>query len=345
MTASARVLSVLIATIGLFLAPGLAVASDHASEVNVYSARHYDADDALYERFTEETGVRVNVIEGKSDELIARLEREGRLSPADLFVTVDAGRLHRAVERGVLRRVDSATLESRIPASLRHPDDLWFGLTKRARVIVASVDRVPADAQLDYEDLADPTWRGRVLVRSSSNIYNQSLVASMIASEGAEAAEAWCEGLARNFARKPQGGDRDQIRAVAAGEGDVAIVNHYYLAQMLAGSAADRLAASKVRVIFPNQDGRGAHVNISGAGVVTGAPNEENAIRLLEFLASDDAQRELAAGTQEYPVVEGVPLTSTLESLGSFRSDGVNASRLGELNAEAVRMMDRAGWR
>jgi iron(III) transport system substrate-binding protein len=343
MTARATLLSILIAGIGLFLTPSPAAAD--AGEVNVYSARHYDADDALYERFTDETGIRVNVIEGKSDELIARLEREGRLSPADLFITVDAGRLHRAVERGVFQPIDSATFASRIPATLRHPDDLWFGLTKRARVIVASTERVPADAQLDYEDLADPAWRGRVLVRSSSNIYNQSLVASMIASEGAEAAEAWCEGLVRNFARRPQGGDRDQIRAIAAGEGDVAIVNHYYYAQMLEGGDADRQAASKVRVIFPNQDGRGTHVNISGAGVVKGAPNEENAIRLLEFLASDESQRTLAAGTQEYPVVEGVSLTSTLEALGGFRSDGINASRLGEFNAEAVRMMDRAGWR
>ena len=343
MIPSLRVL-VAVCVAALLVGPPLASAQA-AGEVNVYSARHYDTDDAIYKRFTEETGIRVNVIEGKSDELLVRLDREGRLSPADVFITVDAGRLHRAVERGVFQPTDSGVLESRIPEALRHPDNLWFGVTKRARVIVVSKDRVPQNIQLDYEDLTDPKWRGRVLVRSSSNIYNQSLVASIIASRGAEAAEAWCEGLVRNLARKPQGGDRDQIRAVAAGEGDVAIVNSYYYAQMLEGGPADREAAARVRLIFPNQDGRGAHVNISGAGVVKHAPNPENAVRFLEFLASDEAQRALAAGTQEYPVVPGVPVTEQLAPLGTFTSDGVDAAALGTHNAEAVRIMDRAGWR
>lgn len=323
---------------------GLSAASD-PGVVNVYSARHYDTDDALYRAFTEQTGIKVNVIEGKSDELLARLQQEGELSPADVFVTVDAGRLHRAEERGVFQPVQSELLEARVPDALRHPDGLWFGLTKRVRVIVASVDRVATDRQLDYEDLTDPEWRERVLIRSSSNIYNQSLVASMIETEGASATEQWCRGMVANFARKPQGGDRDQIRAVAAGEGDVAVVNHYYYAQMTLGSAADREAASKVRVIFPNQNGRGTHVNVSGIGVVKTAPNRDNAVRFIEYLASDEAQRVLASGTQEYPVVATAPQPESVRALGSFRSDEVNASKLGEHNAEAVRIMDRAGWR
>ena len=325
----------------------LATATSHGDdlEVSVYSARHYDVDRQLYERFTEATGIRVNVVSGKSDELLARLEQEANLSPADLFITVDAGRLYRAEQRGVFQPHDSTTLNARVPDELRHPDDLWIGLTRRARVIVASVDRVEAGVRLSYEDLVRPEWRGRVVIRSSSNIYNQSLVASMIEHAGPEAAEDWSRGLVANLARKPQGGDRDQIRAVAAGEGDVAIVNQYYLAQMMLGSSADREAASQVRVIFPNQDGRGTHVNISGAGLTRHAPNRDNAVRLLEFLLSDEAQRTLAEGTQEYPVVPGVILSPILANWGPFKADLINASMLGANNPEAVRVMDRAGWR
>lgn len=313
--------------------------------VNVYSARHYDTDDALYARFTELTGIRVNIIEGKSDELLARLRHEGALSPADLFIAVDAGRLHRAERRGLFQSVKSSVLDERVPASLRHPEGLWFGLTKRARIIVASVDRLPDTTSLDYADLATPGWKGRVLVRSSSNIYNQSMVSAMIATLGPERTEAWCNGIARNLARRPQGGDTDQIRAVAAGEGDVALVNHYYYARLLAGSEADRAVAERVRVIFPDQAGRGTHVNISGAGVMRHAPNRDNAVALLEFLAGDEAQRTLAAGNQEYPVVEGVATTGLLARLGTFKAETVDAVQLGANNPQAVRIMDRAGWR
>jgi len=313
--------------------------------VNVYSARHYDTDDRLFEQFTEQTGIEINLIEGNSDELLQRLKREGDLSPADVFITVDAGRLHRGVEQGVFQSVESTTLYDRVPEALRHPEGLWFGLTKRARVIVVSRDRVADHVQLRYEDLTKPKWNGRVLVRSSSNIYNQSLVASMIESRGVQATEQWCRGLVENFARTPQGGDRDQIRAVAAGEGDVAIVNHYYYARMASGSKADREAALKVRVIFPNQDGRGTHVNVSGAGVVKTAPNRENAIEFIEFLVSDEAQHVYAAGNQEYPVVPDALMAPVLVVLGEFKSDAINAAKLGENNPQAVRIMDRAGWR
>lgn len=320
-------------------------AGQDAGVVNVYSARHYDTDDELYERFTKETGIKVNLLEGRSDELIARLEQEGSRSPADVFITVDAGRLFRAEERDLFEPVRSELLEARVPDSLRHPDGLWFGLTKRARIIVASRDRVALNLQLDYEDLANDEWRERVLIRSSSNIYNQSLLASLIASAGTEAAEEWCRGVVANFARRPQGGDRDQIRAVAAGEGDVAVVNHYYLAQMHLGTEADQRAAAQVRVVFPNQDGRGTHVNISGAGVLRGAPNRENAVRFIEYLTSDFAQQTLVSGTHEYPVVPSVSPLPLLEEWGGFKSDSVNAASLGANNAEAVRVFDRAGWR
>lgn len=313
--------------------------------VNIYSARHYDTDDALLKQFTEETGIKVNIIEGKSDALLARIKQEGDLSPADVFITVDAGRLRQAEEQGVFQPTSSRILDMQIPESLRHPDGLWFGLTKRARVIVVSNERVPADVTLDYEDLADEEWNGRVLIRSSSNIYNQSLVASLIEAHGEEATEAWCRGIVENLARTPQGGDRDQIRGVAAGEGDVAVVNHYYLARMIGGNEADQDAASKVRIIFPNQENRGTHVNVSGAGVMKSAPNRENAIRFIEFLSTNQAQHKFASGNQEYPVAVALKTTPILDGFGSYKSDTLNAAKLGENNKAAVRIMDRAAWR
>ncbi|MEM9074006.1 MAG: Fe(3+) ABC transporter substrate-binding protein [Myxococcota bacterium] len=339
-------LAVLIALCVIWTPFGFAAATSDPGVVNIYSARHYDSDDELFRRFTEETGIQVNVIEGKSDELLVRIRQEGELSPADVFITVDAGRLYRGEEMGLFSKVESKTLNARVPETLRHPDGRWFGLTKRARVIAVSRERVDETIDaLDYADLVDSEWRNRVLIRSSSNIYNQSLIASMIETEGESATEAWCRGIVENFARRPQGGDRDQIRAIAAGEGDIAVVNHYYFAQMLAGSEADGEAASKVRVIFPDQDGRGTHVNVSGAAVLKNAPNGENAIRLIEFLVDDYAQEMLTRETQEYPVVQGVRPTTIVESLGEFMSDSVNAAKLGSNNAAAVRIMDRVGWR
>jgi len=335
-----RLLSVLLTSITI-LSP-LAFAEE---VVNVYSARHYDTDDALLKKFTADTGIKVNIIEGKSDALLSRISQEGDLSPADVFITVDAGRLHKAEAQGIFQPTSSKILEQQVPASLRHPDGLWFGLTKRARIIVAAKDRVAPTVVLDYEDLANPEWNGRVLIRSSTNIYNQSLVASLIEHLGKSATEQWCTGVVKNMARTPQGGDRDQIRAVAAGEGDVAVVNHYYLARMINGNEADRAAASKVRVIFPNQKGRGTHVNISGAGVVKTAPNRENAVKFIEFLASNEAQQKFASGNEEYPTVKGITATPTLKNFGPYTADTLNASKLGTNNSEAVRVMDRAGWR
>ena len=318
---------------------------DAQDVVNIYSARHYDTDDKLYEQFEEKTGIKVQIIEGSSDALLERLAREGERSPADVFITVDAARLHKAVEQGVFQAIESSTLEKKVPANLRHPKGLWFGLTKRARIIFVSRDRVKEGAIRTYEDLAKPELKGKILIRSSTNVYNQSLVGSIIESHGESAAEKWCQAVAANMARPPQGGDRDQIKAVAAGEGDVAVANSYYFARMLKGTDEEREAASKVRAVFPNQDGRGAHVNISGAGVVSTAPNKENAIKLLEFLVSEEAQDIFAAGNNEYPVVEGTPTVQVLKALGEFKADVLNPAVIGENTPKAIRMMDRVGWR
>lgn len=314
--------------------------------VNVYSHRHYDADQLLFDRFEELTGIGVQVVTASADELITRLEREGEASPADLLITVDAGRLHRAKERGLLQPVSSSELSSVIPENLRDPEGYWFGLTQRARILAYAKDRVRPEELSTYEALSGPEWAGRVIARSSENIYNLSLLASMIAANGAEVAEEWAAGVVSNMARPPQGNDSDQVLDVAAGVGDVAIVNTYYVARLLNdGDPAARELASGVGVFFPNQDGRGAHVNVSGAGVTAHAPNAENAVRLIEFLVSEEAQAVFAETIFEYPVRPGVPWAETLHSWGRFRPDPLNLQRLGELNSDAVMAFDRAGWR
>ncbi|MCG8440780.1 MAG: Fe(3+) ABC transporter substrate-binding protein [Caulobacterales bacterium] len=321
-------------------------AQESGGEVNLYSSRHYDTDLALYEEFTEATGIKVNWIEANADALIERIQAEGEFSPADLLVTVDAGRLWRAEQAGVLEAVDSEVLEARVPAHLRHPDGLWFGLSKRARVIIYNRAAGMPEPLARYADLADPAHRGTVCIRSSSNIYNISLMASMVSRNGAEAAEEWARGVTANFARPPQSNDTGQIRDVASGECAIAVVNTYYLAR-LAGSEdeGDRAVADAVGVIFPDQDGAGAHINISGAGLVKGAPNRANAIRFLEYLTDERAQSYFANGNNEYPVVEGVAPTATVVALGAFEEDQLNAAELGRNQAEAVRVFDRAGWR
>lgn len=318
--------------------------------VNVYSARHYDVDDELYAQFTAETGIKVNLLEGDSAGLLERLQREEEASPADIFLAVDAGRLHQAERDGIFQPTSSALLEERIPSHLRHPDGRWYGITKRARVIAYAKDRVDPAEIASYEDLADPKWRGKVLIRSSSNVYNQSLMGSMIATLGEEGAEEWCRGLVANFARDPVGGDRDQVRAVAAGEGDLAVANSYYLGQMMAGTEEDRAVMEQMGVIFPNQGsddapGRGTHVNISGAGVVVGAANKGNAIRFLEFLTGPEAQAAFATANKEYPVVPGYDVAPELTSFGEFREDTLVVSEIGQNSRTALMVMDRCGWR
>ena len=311
--------------------------------VNVYSARHYDTDLALYERFTEQTGIEVNLIEGGSDALIERIVNEGEFSPADMLITVDAGRLWRAQERGIFKPVQSDTLAERVPANLRDPEGHWFGLSKRARVIVYNKAKGMPDALNSYEALSDPALKGTICMRSSSNIYNLSLLASLIEAHGADAAERWAAGVVANFARPPQGNDTANLRAVAAGECGVTIANTYYIGRLLGSDqAADREVAEALGVVFPNQDNRGTHVNISGAGVTRYAPNAANAVRFLEYLTSGFAQRLFAEGNNEYPVVGDT--TGPIAALGRFKEDQINAALLGERQAEAVRVFDRAGW-
>ena len=310
-------------------------------QVNIYSARHYNTDDRLYDGFTEQTSIKVNLIEGKDDELIERIKSEGANSPADLLITVDAGRLWRAAEAEIFASVESKVLEAKIPENLQDPDNQWFGFSKRARVIMYNKDTVDPTELSTYEDLADPKWRERFIVRSSSNIYNQSLVAGMIEEQGEAATAEWIEGLVANFARSPQGNDTSQIEDVAAGVADLTLANTYYLARY----EDNPEVYERVGIFFPNQDGRGAHVNISGAGLLKNAPNKENAIAFLEYLASPEAQEFFALGNNEYPVVEGTPLNPVVESFGEFKDDTVNVSAYGKNNADAVKIMDRSGWK
>lgn len=313
--------------------------------LNLYSSRHYNTDDALYEGFTEQTGIRVNLIEGGADELLERIINEGANSPADVFMTVDAGRLWRAEQADVFAPVESDILEERIPANLRHPDGLWYGFSKRARVIMYNRDRVNPSELSTYEALTDPKWQGRILIRSSSNIYNQSLVAGMIETNGMESTQEWAEGMVENFARPPEGNDTAQIKAAAAGLGDIAIANSYYLARLgKSDDPADQEVFNKIGAFFPNQSGRGTHVNISGAGVVKTAPNPDAAIAFLEYLSTPEAQAFFAEGNNEYPVVEGTELDPILESFGDFKEDNVMVEAYGSHADEAVQLMDRAGW-
>lgn len=337
-----RLITVALTLLTLLLGP----VARADSVVNVYSARKEALIKPLLDKFSAQTGIATRLVTAKAGPLLERLRREGRNSPADLFITVDAGRLHQAKAAGLLQPVESAALEAAVPAAYRDPQGLWFGLSLRARPIMYATERVNPDQLSSYLDLADPKWRGRICIRSSSNIYNQSLVASMIAAHGQEATLEWLKGLVRNFARKPAGGDRDQIRAAAAGECDIAIANTYYLARMRNAEAgsADHEAAKAVAVLWPNQDGRGVHVNVSGAGATNAAPNRDNAIRLLEFLVTDEAQAWYGRVNNEYPVKQGVPWSSAVREMGRFKADDLNLAVLGSNNALAVKLMDQAGW-
>ena len=317
-----------------------------ADEVNLYSSRHYDTDQALYDNFTEATGIKVNLIEAGADELIARIQSEGVSSPADLLITVDAGRLWRAEQEGIFQPIKSALLADRLPDNMRHPEGLWIGLSKRARVIVYNRAAGMPEPLATYSDLANPAHQGKVCIRSSSNIYNISLMASIVARNGEAAAEEWAAGVVANFARTPQSNDTGQIRAVASGECGIAIANTYYLARLAASDdPQDQAVTSAVGIVFPDQGGNGTHVNISGAGLVKTAPNSENAIRFLEYLVSDEAQLLFANGNYEYPAVPGLAATSAVVALGDFGEDSINTSELGVNQGAALMVFDRAGWK
>lgn len=316
-----------------------------ANEVNLYTSRHYGSDEALYEAFTEQTGITVNVLEGEADELLERIKSEGANSPADVFMTVDVARLYRAEQEGIFAPVESPVLEAAIPDAFHHPDNLWFGFTRRARVIFYNKETVDPSELSTYEAFATPEWEGRLCIRTSSNVYNQSLLASMVINTGVSAATEWAEGITRALARPPEGGDTDQIRAVAAGQCDVAIANDYYYLRLAQSSeAADQEVVDQVGIFFPNQDDRGTHINISGAGMVATAPNADNARAYLEFLASPDVQTAFAAANNEFPVVEGVALPESVTALGDFKVDTVNLSLYGVHNPEAVRIADEVNW-
>ena len=338
-----RIATYLLAATAGVLAPA---AISMAAEVNIYSYRKEELIRPQLEAFRKATGISYNLITGSSGGILQRLKNEGRNSPADVLLTVDAGRLHRAVEMGLLQPVRSKILEDTVPAQFRHPEGYWFGLGIRARAIFYNSRTVKPSELSTYEALADPKWKGRILIRSSSNIYNQSLLASLIAHNGKDKALAWAKGIVANLARKPQGGDRDQLRAAAAGEGDIAVANSYYYARLMTSkNADDRKVTEIVKVFWPNQDGRGAHVNISGGGVATHAPNRENAVKLLEFMVTPEAQRIYAEIGNELPVRAGVARGSAVARMGDFKMDKLPLRVLGENNAEAVRLFDRAGWR
>ncbi len=343
MAISAPRIFALLASVAAFAAIAAPAYAD--GDVNIYSSRHYDTDERLYSDFTAATGININLIEGKEDELIERMKAEGANSPADVFITADAGRLWRADQAGLLSAVDSEVLNTRVPESLRHPEGHWFGISKRARVIFYDKDKVSEPPQT-YAALADPKYKGLVCARSGSNIYMLSLLGAYIAHNGDEAAKQWAQGLKDNLARDPQGGDTDQLKGLVSGECGIAISNTYYFARAVAGQV-DGLSEGidKIGIVFPDQGGNGTHVNISGAGVTTYAPNRDNAIKLLEYFTSDSAQAYFANGNNEYPVVESVAASSVVEGLGSFTADTLNLNELGKNQARAQEIYNEVGYK
>jgi iron(III) transport system substrate-binding protein len=315
--------------------------------LNLYSSRHYQSDEALYANFTKATGIKINRIDGKEDELIQRIRREGAASPADVFITVDAANLQAADEAGLFAPMQSRLIASRIPAQFRGTEDRWFGFSYRARAIFYNKDRVkPADVQT-YADLAAPRFKGQLCVRSGGHVYNRSLVASIIYHQGDDKAADWAQGLVANLARAPKGGDTDQIRAVAAGECDVALSNHYYYARLMASDKpADQEVVRRVGIVFPDQAGKGTHVNISGGGMLKTAPNKAAAQAFLEYLTSDEAQAYFANGNNEWPVVPTVKLANPyLDKLGKFKVDTLRAGALAQYTPKAQRLIDQVGWK
>jgi len=337
-------LSWLALPIALALSPG-SLAQEKV--LNLYSSRHYETDEALYTNFTKQTGVKINRIEGGEDPLIERIRNEGDKSPADVLITVDAGRLWRAEQMGLFQPVKSKVLESRIPASYRHPDGLWFGFSARARIIAYNKAQVKPGDIANYEDLANPKWKGKICTRSAGHVYNLSLMSSLVNYNGEAKTEEWAKAVAGNLARSPKGGDTDQLKAVAAGECDLAISNTYYYFRLLRSQKPDeRAVAEKIGVLLPNQGNRGTHVNISGAGVLKHAPNKEAAILFLEYLASDEAQNYFANGNNEWPVVPSVkPNNAALATIGKFKTDSLNLAVIGKNQPTAQKIADRSGFK
>ncbi|MEP1612763.1 MAG: extracellular solute-binding protein [Roseobacter sp.] len=336
-------------TFKLFLSAAFAAlmtASAYADgEVNIYSSRHYDTDERLYSDFEDETGIKVNRIESKGDDLIARLQAEGRNSPADVLITVDTSRLERAKSAGVLQSIDSPILEARIPANLQDSDNQWFGFSQRARIIFYDKTDV-TNPPLDYLSLANPEYQGMVCHRSSSNAYSQTLLSAIIENHGEDVARKWADGVVINFAREPQGGDTDQLRAIVSGQCDIAVANTYYFARALRKGVQGlpEEALPNIGWIFPAQNAEGTHMNLSGAGVAAHAPNRENAIKFLEYLASDSAQKHFSGGNDEYPSVPGVGISAAVAQLGLFRPDAVDLSKVAKNVPTAQRIFNEVSW-
>ena len=318
------------------------------NEINIYSQRHYQVDKKQYENFEKKTGIKINVIKAGADELLERLYNEGKNSPADLFVTVDAGKLQKGVEKGLFQKIINKKIESNIISDLKDANSYWVPVTYRARLIVYSNERVLASELSTYEDLANPKWKGKILVRSSSNAYNQALMASMYANIGEEATKKWSKGIVNNLARDPKGNDRDQVKAIASGQGDLAIVNSYYIGMLLSSEKESEVLAGKsISVFFPNQakEDRGTHVNISGFALTKNAPNRENAIRLLEYLTDVEAQNTYVNNSFEYPINPKVKPSKIVSSWGEFKFDKLDLNLLGSLRADAIKIFDYTGWK
>lgn len=333
----------------IFVAASIALAAPAAfaeGELNLYSSRHYETDERLYSDFTEQTGITINRIEGKGDELIARMKAEGRNSPADVLLTVDTTRLERAKSEGVLQAIESDMLETRVPANLQDADNQWFGFSQRARIIFYDKNDV-TNPPRDYVSLADPQYKGMICHRSSTNVYSQTLLSAVIANHGTEAAKSWAEGVVANFARDPEGGDTDQLRGLASGQCDISISNTYYFARALRRdvNGLPKEALDQIGWVFPAQNAEGAHMNLSGGGVALNAPNRENAIKFLEYLTSDSAQAYFSAGNDEYPAVPGVGLSESVATLGLFRPDAVDLSDVAGNVGAAQKIFSEVGWK
>jgi iron(III) transport system substrate-binding protein len=314
--------------------------------VNIYSARDYDVDDMLYKQFTKETGIKVNVVDGKAEELIERLKREGQSTQADLFVTVDGGVLNNAKQKGILQPLNSDKINQNVPKQLRDPDNQWIGIATRARVIVYAKDRVKPEQLSTYENLTNPSWKGKILVRSSSSLYNQSLLASFIELNNDKQAEQWSKGIVGNLARTPEGGDRDQAKAIVAGVGDVALMNTYYVGLLMNSKDPEEVKVGEgIGVFFPNQATTGTHINISGVGLTKFSKNKENAIKLTEFLTSETAQSLISKENYEFPVNEKAVIPELLKSWGNFKTQQIDFNKLGQHNAKAMEIINKTGWK
>jgi iron(III) transport system substrate-binding protein len=316
-----------------------------SNEVNVYSSRHYDTDKELFKTFEKKSGIKVKVIQAKDDALIKRMESEGANSPADVFITVDAARIERATQKGLFQAIESKLLTNVVPEKLRDKNNQWFAITKRARIVAIKKGSSVLETLETYEQLSDPKYKGQIMVRSSSNVYNQSLMAGMIAHHGIEYATSWAKGVVANMARDPKGSDRDQAKAVAAGIGSIAIMNTYYVGKLATSNESDKEVVSKVKVFFPKFENGGTHINISAAGVAKHAKNKENAIKFIEFLVSKEAQEVFANGNFEYPVIKNAKISPLVSSWGELKEDNVSINDLGKYNKDAVKALDIAGWK